>query len=626
MLKTVSRALLGALVGSATTLAAQAPSQPARATETADAVVLENGLVRLTVNKKSGAISLVEARIDGEMARISDNRRATALYLDFNGMPAVIDPAKQDRAPRAGYGGPGNKLNSVTILQRGPDAAEVALDAGPFEWLPFHVRYHFRVPRGERGWYAWAHYSHGPGMAAGTLGQTRFVFRGRTDDSLFDRHVVDDARRDRFPTGKIIETVQDATERYDDGRVYTKYQNSAFTHEYLAHGIAGDRAGVWLLWPSTEFNNGGPLRQDLTVHTEQVLLVMFQSGHFSAPEIRVEDDEPWSRFCGPVFFYVNEADSFDALHDDAKQRARQEQASWPYRWLKDPNYPLERGSVRGQVKLADGASTAGAWAVLGPVEDADFSLSAKGYQFWTKLDAEGRFSIEKVRPGPYQLTISGADQFDDFRHATVNVSAAEMTDVGTLTWKPVTHGRTLWQVGTADRGTAEFVDGADPRNYEMFLNYFKRFPNDVVFTIGQSKEASDWYYAQWNWFNETPAWTIRFDVPQPLSGQATLTLGLAAHQYSGALEVAVNGQRVGSLSGPRSGAAGYRSASQDSRYTVERINFDAALLKPGTNAITLQHRSSQPIPPTPEEIRAAKRPRGYVMYDAIRLEVDESAR
>ena len=45
----------------------------------------------------------------------------------------------------------------------------------------------------------------------------------------------------------------------------------------------------------------------------------------------------------------------------------------------------------------------------------DWTQSSKGYQFWTRIGAEGRFSIPKVRPGQYTLLVSGANQFEDFR-------------------------------------------------------------------------------------------------------------------------------------------------------------------------------------------------------------------
>jgi rhamnogalacturonan endolyase len=251
-------------------------------------------------------------------------------------------------------------------------------------------------------------------------------------------------------------------------------------------------------------------------------------------------------------------------------------------------------------------------------------MSSRGYLFWARTDAEGRFELRNVRPGTYTLFVSGADQPDDLRRdAAVVVTAGGTTDLGTVAWRPVSHGRTLWQVGTFDRGTHEFRDGSNPRNYETFLNYFRDFPEDVTFTIGTSRAASDWYYAQWSWFNRSPVWTVRFDVDGPVAGKGTLTLGLASQQLVGELRVKVNGREVARLSRPtKSGGAGYRSGSQDSRYEVARVTFDASLLKPGTNELTVGDTGAIPVPDA-EQRREQKRPPGAIMYDAIRLEVGE---
>ena len=190
-----------------------------------------------------------------------------------------------------------------------------------------------------------------------------------------------------------------------------------------------------------------------------------------------------------------------------------------------------------------------------------------------------------------------------------------------LTWEPLTHGRRLWQIGVADRSTREFRDGDNPRNYDTFKNYFHDFPDYATVPIGLSRDRDEWYFAQWSWFNKKPYWTIRFDLDQRQSGKATLTLGIASVQPAGELIVTVNGTLVASLAREKSGAAGYRSGSQDSRYSVRPIEFDTALLRAGTNEITLGWSGAEPFPQSADERAKRKRPHGAIMYDAIRLEV-----
>ncbi len=224
-----------------------------------------------------------------------------------------------------------------------------------------------------------------------------------------------------------------------------------------------------------------------------------------------------------------------------------------------------------------------------------------------------------MRPGGYTLFISGANQFVDYRKDGVQVEPGKITDLGTLTWKPVIHGRTLWQIGIADHSTREFKDGDNARHYDNFIRYAREFPDDVTFTIGQSEAAKDWNFAQWGWYHKHPYWTIIFDEPKALSGQATLTIGVCSSSAR-RLQVKANGREIGVIHLPKTGAAPYRSGGQDSPYNVYTLPFDATWLKAGTNEITLGLEGAVPLA-HPDEARPARI--GAVMYDAIRLEVQD---
>jgi rhamnogalacturonan endolyase len=363
---------------------------------------------------------------------------------------------------------------------------------------------------------------------------------------------------------------------------------------------------------------------------DNVLLGMLLGGHFGSGGLRFEDGEPWDKVYGPLFVYLNHGPSVEALWQDARRRARAEAARWPYPWLKHDAYPVERGTVTGRVRLSEGGGTGparveGAWAILSPPGE-DWTQSSKGYDFWTRVDGQGRFTLPKVRPGRYTLFLSRANQFQDFRREGVEVRAGRVTDLGELEWRPVKHGRTLWQIGTADRFSHEFKGGDNYRHYGNWLRYPREFPDDVTFVIGKSKESTDWNFAQWSWYNKKPYWTVQFDLAQPLRGQATLTLGFASVQPPRGrrtnLEVRVNGRKVSVVRLPKSGSAGYRSGCQDSTYQVVSIPFDAALLRPGSNELTLGHAEALPFS-APEERR--RKAFGQVMYDALRLEVDPEA-
>ena len=142
----------------------------------------------------------------------------------------------------------------------------------------------------------------------------------------------------------------------------------------------------------------------------------------------------------------------------------------------------------------------------------------------------------------------------------------------------------------------------------------------MTFTIGKSKENEDWNFAQWSIYSKKPYWTIQFDMEQALTGKATLTLGfVSAHPPRGGrtnLQVKVNGKEVDAVHLPKTGTAGYRSGGSDNVYNVVYVTFEAALLKKGTNEITLGHSEAQPAAEWKRGVP------GQVMYDAIRLEID----
>jgi rhamnogalacturonan endolyase len=591
--------LLPAVLAVTATFSRAADAPPATATDDGKSMVLENGLLFLTLGKRGGQGTSIKFRRDGRDVELAAGR--SVLYFDVGG--GRVYPIKEADGE---------------VLRKGPDLVEAAWNARATDAFPFETEFHCLLRRGDSGFHLYAVYRHGAGMGAGGIGETRFVIKGTPGPSLFTHHVVDDRRKGPYPTAKQVETVQDATFRLDDGTVYTKYDNSAYLAEHHVHGMAGHGVGMWMIFPSNEFIGGGPFKQELTVHKENVLLGMLVGGHFGSGGLHFRKDEAWEKVYGPLFVYVNAADSVDKMWDDAKTRANAEIAKWPYEWLARKEYPLKRGTVSGSIKLTDGTSAKGAWVLLSPPGE-DWTQVLKGFDFWARADDRGRFTLAKVRPGRYTLTLVGANQFEEFRRENVEVKEGA-NDLGELSWKPVTHGRTLWQIGVADRSSAEFKGGDNYRHYDNFLRYAKEFPDDVTYTVGKSKEAEDWNFAQWAVYSKRPHWTIRFEQAEDARGKATLTIGLvSSHPPRGArtnLEVKVNGQVVDVLRLPKTGTAGYRSGGGDSPYHVVHVTFDAARLKKGTNEITLGHTEAVPAA---EHRRGVP---GQVMYDALRLEVN----
>jgi len=622
-----------ALLGAASFLASPplidnataAMSAPVRVVES-DTIALDNGIVSLGVSKAKPEVAWIQVRVDGKALAIGGPK--AAMYYDANG--GARNPPAGAKIPRAGYHAPSPV--KVVLAKHTDEMAEVVATEAPSAIFPFRTEVHYVLRRGESGFYGFVVVSHDASMPAASIGQCRFVVRGAPGTTLFTDHIADDARKGAFPTARIVKELQDATWELADGTVYTKYNNTIFEADHHLHGLAGHSIGAWMITPSNEYMNGGPVKQELSVHTENIMIATFESGHFGSSAIELGDGEKWTKCFGPCFVYFNSGASTDLMFANAKRKAQEEMAKWPYRWVSQPEYPIERGTVGGKLQLTDGSSPEGAWIVLA-APGAPWPMQAKSYEFWTRTDATGHFTLPKVRPGNYTLYASGADQFEDMHRDGVSVQPGRQTDVGLLKWEPVKHGQRLWQIGRADHSSAEFKNGDDFRHWGMFLRYAKDFPNDVTFTIGQSRERTDWNFAHWTWFSKKPVWTIRFNVNASVAGKATLTVGAAAANPIGRpptshdgpsgekatnIQVKVNGTQVGVLNFVKSGAAAYRSGNQDSMYQMKLVGFDAALLKPGMNEITLGHAEAKPIPPLDEQKLGRV---GCVMYDAIRLEV-----
>jgi rhamnogalacturonan endolyase len=593
-----------------------AAAAPVTAREDAETIRLDNGLVSLEYSKKTATFQGIWRWVDGK--RQPSALGEDAYYWDSVSIPATVRP---------GTVAPGNRNFRVKTnpgplrLLASEDSAEIVATALHNDWYHFDVEVHHVLRRGDAGFYSWAILRHPSSLPAADFEQMRFVSKTVTDGTFTD-FLIGEARAKTIDRSEKVQELSNATYRLADGTVSTKYQNSSYWAETPVYGHAGPRLGLWSITASPEFFNGGPLKQGQTVH-DNVLLRVMTSAHFGAAPVHVAQDEEWSKMYGPVFTYLNEGAGPRALWEDARARQAAEAAAWPYRWVSSPEYVKQRGTLTGTWKLKGEAALTGAWVVLAApaTPDApDWTLQSKGYQFWARTGPDGAFTIRNVIPGRYTLYVSGADQPSQYIEDGVEIAAGK-TALHDVEWTAERHGTTLWQIGTFDRTAAEFRNGGNARDFEMFKRYRKEFPEDVTFTIGESDPARDWNYAQWSLYSRKPVWAIRFRADGVQAGAATLTLAFASAQPARGpatnLEVKVNGTLVDTVHLPKTGTAGYRRSAQDSPWNVRRLRFDAALLRPGMNEITLGHAEARQFPGDGN----VRGPVGQVMYDAIRLEV-----
>jgi rhamnogalacturonan endolyase len=447
-------------------------------------------------------------------------------------------------------------------------------------------------------------YSYFIANAIGTVGEFRSVYR--LDGAIFRNH-LSGQRSGPMPTLSDIQkaqVLQDSTYKLANGTTYTKYDWATLQSEDLVHGVYGNGYGVWVIPPSTEYNNGGPMKQELMVHVESntgdaTVLAMLSASHFGNPPVAV----PAGKIYGPWLVYFNNGDAADA-----RARATQERAAWPYTWLADPHYPLNRATVTGTLHLRNGRPAAGATVTLAQ-PGGDLYTMGRDYIFSATADANGQFRLPHVRAGNYTLyafanggsTEPGAigSVTDQYQKDNVAVSGAA-TDLGTLTWSPTTYAHPLWQIGTADRTAKEFKLGNLPRQYGLF----NQVPANLTYTVGSSTAANNWYYAQ----TKAGAWDVKFRLNSGYTGNGHLTVALAGTTRSANITVLVNGVSIGNYPAYPNDGAVYRSANQSGYYRRFTLNFPASRLRAGDNTVTFRANG----------ISAG----GGVMYDTVTLAAD----
>jgi len=547
-------------------------------------------------------------------------------------------------ADAGGYRGTNREVTATVnlggtyrVIRQSADLIELAYDRAAAAPLWFATSLHYMLRRGDPGFYLFMTAARDTRTPPGYIARYGYTLRLHTD--LFNYIAVDNERRGISHSSndeRKAPLVDDVARRLPGGRVVSPYDTCHDLEDdnFRAYGWAGSDAGVWLLQASGDYYGSAPFHRLMTAHQTAAGPVVEWQAHDTlrggtAIDFPPGDATPWTKVYGPVFVYMNGGMNNNAKWADASERAKTEVAQWPYRWMQQDAYPLDRSLVTGRLLFEDGTAAVGAYVILTP-PGTDWSVENRGYRFWTRTDRNGSFLIPSVRPGTYALTAVGADQFEEF-HFPNRVVAGDR-DMGTIRWQRVTHGERLWQVGTVDRSPGEFHGGNDFHHWGNWRSYPAQFPADVTFTIGQSTERNDWNYVQWNWYNRRNAWQIVFDLPSYPTGRATLTFGICmargqgnnglAAQLPATVQVFVNAREIAPLLVEPTDDDMAHSARQNTVYRVVRLEFEAGLLRRGTNVIRLCHAMSRPYHEGDAVGETGPGP-GGIAYDAIRLEVAE---
>jgi rhamnogalacturonan endolyase len=408
---------------------------------------------------------------------------------------------------------------------------------------------------------------------------------------------------------------------FNEGPVYSKYDWATYRTEDRVHGLYGGGYGAWLISPSWEFYTGGPVKQELMVHHDNLILNMYHGGHFGSAT-STSSPANWQKIYGPNLLYVN-AGTDDQVIADAQAQSGKEVVQWPYCWMKSPIYPLmaARGTVTGKLVEAHGRSVEGAMVTLagpGPLIDQGYD-----YMFWSQADASGNFSIPAVRPGTYALHVYATqgtivnDSSTGEIAKTVTV-AAGANDLGVVTWSPPYRANLVWAIGTSDQRAGEFrfspslpaggenIAGRTGRMYgpDATHGVWTVPPASTVYTAAISKPDTDWYFAQ----SVDGTWTVNFDLASVPSTGAFLTIALAGTPRAPRLTVALNGHDVVDQTFTNDESL-YRSALQGGRFSMVTATVPAADLVAGPNTATFT-------------LNTKGTGGAGVFYDIVKLETD----
>jgi rhamnogalacturonan endolyase len=609
---------------------------PVTVTDSPNEYVLANGVITARVLKRNG--DLASLKFNGaEMLNDKSGHPGAYWSHDTTGGSELItritiDPTTNGgaRAEVAVKGISGGKK-----MGHGPGVPQ-----GAEGDLPVDIEIRYTLARGDAGIYTYCAFTHRPEYLAATMTEARFA--AKLADT-FDWMTVDAKRDKAFP----------ATLHEGDKYIYTANQ---FENRAFGWSSTKDKLGFWLLNPSVEFLSGGPTKTEFLAHRDTtpvaapIVFNYWRSSHYGGAAVEVAAGQHWSKVIGPFFLYANAGGDPAALAADARARQAKEAAQWPYEWVEGVDYArrAERTTVKGRLDLVDlyakskalpnllvGLTPAtwtspvprtGPGGATFPPRLIDWQIDATHYQFWSRGDQSGAFTIPNVPAGTYTLRALADGVLGEFAQANVVVKPGDPLDLGALAWKPVRHGKPLWEVGLPNRTASEFAGADQFWLPDMPLKYAQQFPSDVTFVIGKSDPARDWFF-QHVPHNEnadaksipyrgvtTPGratpFTVSFDLPASPAptGQATLRVAICG---GGAREIAVtvNDQPAGKIDHLLVDGAITRHSIRGLWYEREVV-FDAALLRAGANVLTLT------IPAGPVN--------NGVIYDYLRLELADN--
>ena len=648
-------------------------------TDSGTTVTLANGIISIVVTKADASIHTINYTFNNT----GSSQTVNVLGNGYSGGKLYWENSS-DLGPAYTYAVVANPSAN------GGNYAEVVLtaaDAGNVSNIMMEV--HFSLLRGNSGFYVTPIWIHRSTDSAFSMGECRDnIYSG----SIFNWMSVDATRNKLMPvSGGAAIGVRGAPVEvslwtngiyaglYEDKYKYTADYSTLRAWGWSSVGAGGKNVGLWDVAGSAEYMASGPMRRDLICHMGTTILNTPHGGHYGfCSDSAWAAGEVWAKVCGPHFIYCNNITNAitvtntaaQTLYTDALAQAAAEAKAWPYAWFTNSYYALAagRGTVTGKIVINDtynpNASASNLWVgvELQPPTNStityDFQKWYKPYQFWTKTDANGNFSIPAViATNGYTLYAFGPGVAGTFQSQaqtggnppneldipaspfSVTVTAGATNNLGNVTWTPTRVGPTVFEIGYPDRTAAKFRHGEDwwigdigPKStapspiWSKWLEYPFDFPNGVTYTVGQSRWTTDWNFIQPGVINSAGSFggstsTINFNLSATPSGTASLYVALAS-DYQGPLRIQVNGTDIATSSGYFPAYSGSSDQSDANiregihgLFSDNRISFAASLLHTSQNTITINMRKGD------DAGSPGSGWMNHAMYDYVRLEL-----